>query len=463
MKVSLLAPESTGGAVAREGFGYQDAYVLQNLPVWLTQSAFSHVVSEAAGDIEVCYFGPTGGTVRIFYEAKGKQLTESEFWAEIGQFKKAYDTSPSEFVHFVLICQSYNSVTAPLVAKVERLRGVAMSYDADGFMGEQTRQEIVDWVVSKGKPKELGQFIVDRVDFVRYADEQAQAAFSGVFHTHLPSLDLRARNMATLCDRFEALVSRSSRQHVTRSELEEVVQNVLGDEAQSWLKLSTPVHGHDAGIKFLSIPLARYNGPDRNQLKTADWEKLVERADGVGAFIKASRQRATVDLPSKQRMSAACVLGYCFSATRGFILDTEHNGQRFRTDDHAKSLQPFFDVSQPAATRGHPEGLVFIEFSPTLTLADAALKSAGLTVDAPQLALTSALAIDGPANLNRAVADAKAALVQFRAVNKLTKLHLFIKGPSHFAMALGHRLNGVTAIQLYDWVDNVYLPTALLT
>ena len=55
MTAGLLEKESTGGATARVGFGYQDAYVLQNLPRWLAQSAFSHVVSEAVGDVQVCY------------------------------------------------------------------------------------------------------------------------------------------------------------------------------------------------------------------------------------------------------------------------------------------------------------------------------------------------------------------------------------------------------------------------
>ena len=64
--------------------------------------------------------------------------------------------------------------------------------------------------------------------------------------------------------------------------------------------------------------------------------------------------------------------------------------------------------------------------------------------------------------MNRAVADAKAALVAFRARHRLEVVHLFIKAPSHFAMVLGHRLNGVGRVQLYDWVDGRYVPTALL-
>lgn len=462
MNISLLAQESTGGAIARDGFGYQDAYVLQHLPTWLNQGAFSHVVSEASGDIEVCYFAPSGSIVRAFYEAKGKQLTEGDFWAEVEQFKKAYDTSPNEFVRFVLICRGYNSVTAPLVAKVERLRGVGASYDLNGVMHQQTRQEIVEWVVGKGKSIELGQFIVDRVDFESYADEHAHSAFNGEVDKHLPTLNLRSKDVATLRDRFVELVSRSSRQHVTRRELEEVLVQLLGNEAQAWFKLPTPLHDDGAGFEVLHLPMQVYNGPDRGKLQAADWQSFMDRASGVGEFLKASRQRATLTLSSKQRMSTACVLGYCFSATRGFTLDMEHNGLDFRTDDHAKATEQFFDASQSAGSAGTTEGLAFIEFSPTLTLAKAASAAAALTSESPQVALTTSKVIDSQAILNRAVADAKAALVQFRAAHSLTKIHLFIKGPSHFAMSLGHRLNGVTIIQLYDWVDGVYRPTALL-
>jgi hypothetical protein len=55
------------------------------------------------------------------------------------------------------------------------------------------------------------------------------------------------------------------------------------------------------------------------------------------------------------------------------------------------------------------------------------------------------------------------ALNGFRARHQLSKVHVFIRAPSMFAMALGHRLNGIGTVQLYDWVDGRYQPTVLLT
>ncbi|USI86022.1 hypothetical protein LZ086_11955 [Acinetobacter johnsonii] len=86
MSASLLEKQSTGGAIARVGFEYQDAFVLRSLPLWLSQSAFSHIVSEALSDIEVCYFS-SEKSLHVMYEAKNHSLTATEFWDEIRRFK----------------------------------------------------------------------------------------------------------------------------------------------------------------------------------------------------------------------------------------------------------------------------------------------------------------------------------------------------------------------------------------
>jgi hypothetical protein len=78
------------------------------------------------------------------------------------------------------------------------------------------------------------------------------------------------------------------------------------------------------------------------------------------------------------------------------------------------------------------------------------------------LTLDSGRAVASQAEMNLAVAEAKTALVRFRSDRRLNVIHLFIKGPSAFSMLLGHRLNGICKVQLYDWVDGAYRATAIL-
>lgn len=462
MKASLLASESTGGAIARDGFGYQDAFVLQHLPRWLAQGAFSHVVSEAVGDIEVCYFGQGGTTVRTFIEAKAYALSWGDFWAEIKQFKKVHETSPTEFPHFVLLCRDFSSTTAPLVAMVSRLRGVGRSYDATSPLLAQTRDEILQWVVDKKQPRDLAQFVVDRVDFITYADENAHSAFPGEVERHLPTINLRAKDAAAFREKCVGMVTRSARSPVTRQDIEAALVDALGPDASLWARTPTALAlGGAVPLFELGLVVDPFNGPGRASLSAADWRHLSANGAAIGEFVKRSRSRTGIALSGKQRMSLACLLGHTFAAAKGFVLDIDHNGERFRTDEHAQMSEPFFAVTSSPANGGLKQGVATIAF-PTEAAADVTGATGANLALAPRLDLVSGRAIDGSLALNKAVAEAKSSLVDFRSRNQLERIHLFIKAPSHFAMVLGHRLNAVGRIQLYDWVNGRYVATVLL-
>jgi hypothetical protein len=182
----------------------------------------------------------------------------------------------------------------------------------------------------------------------------------------------------------------------------------------------------------------------------------------VGQFVKESTARQCIELDGKQRMSVACLLGYAFSATRGFTLHVEHNGLEYRTDVHDRADGVFFTENLKNGSLVSKVGVACIGF-PTAVGADWALVSCGGLSGLPCVTLESLRAVDGMGALNLAVSEVKAALVHFRSARGLTKLHLFIKAPSVFAMVLGHRLNAICVVQLYDWVDSRYVPTVELT
>ncbi|MES3013181.1 MAG: dsDNA nuclease domain-containing protein [Pseudomonadota bacterium] len=462
MTAGLLESESTGGAVARGGFEYQDAFVLQHLPRWLAQGAFSHVVSEAVGDVEVCYHAPGGGILRVLHEAKDYALTSTQFWAEIARFEQVHETSPAEFPRFALVCRDFKSVTAPLVAMIGRLRGVGASFDGDSVMLANARREIVEWVTGKGQSEATAQFVIDRVEFVTYGAEHADAAFAGEVEKHLPALNLRTSEVAALRDQCKVLVAGSSLGPVHRASIETAVINRQGDQAGTWATTPTAVLlvNQCVNLEHLGVNVTDFTGPQRSQRSASDWSTLSAALTGIGDFIKASRPRRCVALDGKQRMSVACLVGYALSATRGFLLDIEHNGHHYRTDNHDKASGTFFD--QPVEIgAGTKQGVVCIGF-PTAVGADVAAVAGGALMSLPRLELSSGNAIAGMATLNLAVAEAKQALMRFRSAHELELVHLFIKAPSAFAMTLGHRLNGVGCIQLHDWVDGCYVQTATL-
>lgn len=463
MSVNLLEKQSTGGAVARVGFEYQDAFVLKNLPRWLSESAFSHVVSEAIGDVEVCYFSPEKKLIRVMYEAKNHKLTPTDFWNEVNRFKNAFDTSLSEYIRFGLVCPLYTSTLQPFLAQIERVRGVGSSYKADSVILQKSRQDIIQWCSDKGFETSLAEFALDHVDFLSFNAENSDSVFIGEIEEKLSNIELTTRKVKQLRDQFKNLISHSSFGPIYRKDFENFICHALEEDRSQWLldPIKINLSASSSQYQYLNLDISDFNGSDRAQKTSNDWNNLIKKAVSIGDFIHISGDRRTLHIDGKQRMSTACMLGYVFSATRNFLLEIEHNGLAYRTDNHKQKEGEFFNKIETIKLHGKTEGIVTIGF-PTAIGKDIDSMISNEVKSLPRLNLESTNAIDNMETLNLAVREAKSALVAFKAENKLSKLHLFIKAPSFFAMVLGHRLNGVCDIQLYDWANGKYVPTAEL-
>lgn len=467
MTAPLFSRESVGGAVARKGFEYQDDYALLRLPEWLSLGAFHSVVSEVLGDVEVRYFRRGGGTCCVLHEAKKYELSKTEFWAEIARFVHLHRNAQSEYARFVLVCPGYARDLRPLVSMLETLRGRGSSLNASSTYRATAEDDVVNFVVGLGQDGATGRFVLERVYFETHAlQPQATMAFGGRLLHHLPVFsELRGTQVGGIQSAFEALIARSAERPVLRVELEAAIADVLQADAAVWTSVPTEVRvltaPNDVAEHYL-VDTAELNGPMRGDLGAAIWNARLAVAIEVWESIKATRGRRTVRLDASHRMSAAAMLGFAFSATRGARLVITHRGESFDCGDYRRTPEAAFAFEQirDGAADGH--AVVAIAFAPGL-LADIERASGGLGLAGSTAVLLSATRpIASNLDLTAAVEDAKRTLADYRSQRALRRLHLFVKGPSHFAMALGHRFNALGEIQLYDWVDTSYRPTALL-
>lgn len=465
MSSALFERQATGGVVARNGFEYQDAFLLEHIPRFLAEAAFAGAVSEVLGDIEIRYFRPGGGSYCVLYEAKRHQLTKTEFWAEVARFRELYEKSPEEYVRFVLLCGDFVGEFQPLFGKLTRYRGPAAALNADSSIRATAEADILDSIGKLGQTPEMARFVLDRVSFARYRDDYVDAGFGTQLEKYLPNLNLTRLETTAFRAKCKDLVDKSVKGLVTRADIESALVESAPSVADEWrvtpsiLQLSP----REFELGHLTLDVSAFNGPERVSLEPSAWIQLQQSLGKIGEFLHDSRGRRGLQLSAKHRMSLACLLGYCFSATRNFTLTLEHNGQLFDTAIHDKASGPFFSVHEDAATTLGTDGVASISF-PNGSNFDVAVNvdAFGLSTS-PKLSLTSPSAVTDIASLNTAVSEAKVALAQFRGRHQLKRIHLFIKAPSIFAMALGHRLNGVCDIQLYDWADGRYIPTALLS
>lgn len=465
MTAPLFQRQSTGGGVARDGFDYQDAFLLQHIPLYISQSAFSHAVSELLGDVEVRYHRPGGGTFCVLHEAKRNQLTKTDLWAEVARFIELHGAAPDEYVCFVLVCGDFNGDFAPLFRKLERYRGPADSLNSDSSIRASAEADIEATIVGLGQTAVVARFVLERVSFVKYSDADVPGAFASMLAMHLPTMaDMRGGAVGTFRGRCKELVDGSTKGLISRRSLETALVESAPDLAQAWLGTATKLQllpEPPARFEELALEVGPFNGPSRGTLDAGKWAELQEQLTATGQFILSSRERRGVLLSAKQRMSLACTAGFCLSATRGFALQMDHNGQVLDTASHERSSDKFFEMSEHVRDPAG-EGVASISFPyPGQEDVLAAARSLGLEA-APKVFLATGSTLTGIGVLNTAVNEAKAVLIAFRSRHRLSRVHLFIKAPSVFAMALGHRLNGVGVVQLYDWVDGSYQPTAEL-
>lgn len=464
MNSPLFERQATGGVVARDGFGYQDAFLLEHIPRFLAQGAFSQAVSELLGDVEIRYFRPGGGTYCVLYEAKRHQLSKVELWAEVAHFRELHEKSPDEYVQFVLLCGDFVGEYQALFRKLERYRGPAVALNADSSVRATAEAEILDTMVKLGQTPEIARFVLGRVSFVQYSDDNVNAGFGTRLEEYIPSLNMSRLETTAFRAKCKELVDTSFKGVVTRKDIEAALVACAPSVAQEWRATPSDLQLAAAGFELgpLAQDVTEFNGPGRGRLGQAAWDQLQVRLGEVGHFLHATRARRGVRLSAKHRMSLACLLGYCFSATRNFTLTLEHNDQLYDTSKHDKSLGPFFTVIEDAPSTLGIEGVASISF-PNGSNADVAANAHAFGLEgSPKLSLVSTAVVTDIASLNTAVSEAKVALAEFRGRHQLQCIHLFIKAPAMFAMALGHRLNGVGRIQLYDWDQGNYIPTVQL-
>ncbi len=467
MTAPLFQRQSTGGVVARDGFGFQNGFLLQHIPLYLSQGAFSHVVSELVGDVEVRYHRPGGGTFCVLHEAKRNQLTKNDFWAEVARFIELHGEAPDEYVRFVLVCGDFNGDFDPLLRKLERYRGPAESLNSDSSLRASAEGDIETSIVGLGQTKDVARFVLERVSFVKYSDADVAGAFAHMLATHLPTVaDMRGSEIAAFRGRCKELVDGSTKGLISRKSIEAALVESAPGLASAWLGTATRLQllpESPETFEQLALNVGSFNGPLRGSLGADKWEELQERLATAGQFIEASRERRGVLLSAKQRVSLACAVGYRLSATRGFTLQLEHNnGQVFDTSSHERAGERFFELTEDSGCQAGGEGVASLSFPfPGQDDVLAATPVLGLAA-APKLFLAGSAPVTDIGVLNTAVNEAKAALVAFRSRHQLRRVHLFIRAPSVFAMALGHRLNGVGTLKLYDWVDVSYQPTAEL-
>ncbi len=468
MDSMLLSPSINGGNIAREGFNYQDSFILLNLGNWLASTGFCEFFNENLGDIEVGYFTIMGYR-RVCYETKNYTLSPSDVWSELEQFREICDKSEGLYTFFILVMPDMPQTLQPLKSKIDIFRSKGCNFAQNSSIYTEAREDIIYWIKQKNQSELLAEFIADHVCFEKFNMLNAEREFAGHVTKSLPSLiDVTSRKIEMLRLSWKNLIERSVKGPITRKLVEQELLTALGNDQDFWLNHPTEVHlVTDPSTVIpqlfnLSINLIPYTGQGRHERSDVDWQTLINELDNFGSFLRSSRPRRKILLNAELRMSSAVAAGYAFRAVKGHELYMLHRGNTYVISESIRSLSNLFEHDNCEVIGTVDDGVIGIQIGVALkqNLEQACIQF-GFTSSPKLLLLTESPVMDND-HLNILVHEAKHALSKFKSQYNPSRMHLFIKAPAFFAMALGHRLNGLGIVHLYDWTGSCYNPTVII-
>jgi len=232
-RAKLSDKQARGGVIGGKGYGFQAAYIVSRIPLWLADPDFVQFLQEGASDVDVRFNRP-GGEERWYIQVKNYAVTPTTAREVFAQFRETDAGSPGTYTHFTLACPSLNKDLKRLRTAVEELRG------ATGFF-RPGQDAILDntWADLESLVQELNlpvdaRFLADKVHFdTDLAGLTDDTSLCNLFVGSLLRLETWARvppdGAARAYEKLALLCRRALRQTCSREQVEALIREAMGE------------------------------------------------------------------------------------------------------------------------------------------------------------------------------------------------------------------------------------------
>ncbi len=474
-KATLLDREATGGLVASKGLRFQENVALANVPNWLANHRFASVVIEGISDIDAKFFRPKSGEYCELTEVKDHIVTPNEFWAEVDHFKALDVDSPNTYHRFTLCCEGLAPTISAIGNALSRIRGTEDFY-ADFPVSNASLDEFSRMLGKNGRSSEDAQFLLEHVfiDMTLSAvNNDAESVFGSRLVVALPAYDaITKQEERAAFQALKALFASKPGQPISRQEIENALRSSI---SATRLPNVQPIHLHTSVQENdLAAPCAIQfdwsqfsGGPTRSLPTASEWDStIISQLQTTKVWLTRYFAHRRLLLTGKRRLSASVAIGAVFSSVSGFALETSPapDQANWCTDAHADVLTPPYSLTKTETLGKSNDLIVSLGILQNIQLhIDDFANASGLSASA-RLHLHGDQPVVSAQQANQLVLAVKRVIRNALAQTDATVIHLFLACPSFIALLLGHRLNAISVIQCYEWVNGKsYTPSCRLT
>ena len=467
---SFFDRESSGGAIAREGFRFQDEIALSYIPEWLGHEGFTEMISEVMGDVEAKFFVPGIGFVREFIEVKDHSVTPSEFWKEIDRFHQLHAGAPGSYRWFTLVSCGLSDSLLPLRNSLRRLRGAYGFYDKGSAILEHSYADFEKWVLRHdGRTTEDARFLFEMVllkDEVS-KDFAGEANFMGSMTENLPEFNqVSAIQLRGAVCGLRTLLNREDQRRIARTRIEACLAEAggIGGLRERPVRLEVSGKPRNNLGKHIEFDWPHFFGGEERKFPPSEkWVRMIEELSQTKEWIVEHRKKKRIFLSGEQRLPTFMAVGSVFAAVGGFVLEYQNRDGVWKTNAYPDSQTYSWKVDFRGGTSSEQiaVGIGVVRNIKDQVCSD--LDERGLG-GIPRLHLFNEAALVTAEQTNAAVEAGKREIGEAVARAGAKMMHLYVAGPAHFALFLGHRLKAICDVQTYVWAGPIgYSPACRLS
>ncbi|MCK4449827.1 MAG: hypothetical protein KAX26_04465, partial [Anaerolineae bacterium] len=231
-RATLSDRQARGGVIGGRGYGFQAAYIVSRIPLWLADPDFVQFLQEGAGDVDV-RFNRADGEERWYVQVKNHEVKPVEARQVLSQFRDTDTGSPGTYTRFTMACPGLHADLKRLRAAVEELRGAAPFYrpGQDAIL-DNTWVDLENLVGELKLPVDT-HFLVNKAHFdTDLAGLTDDASLRDLFVGRLVGLETWARmtpeGAAHAYEKLALLSYQAIRQTCSRQRVEALIHKTVG-------------------------------------------------------------------------------------------------------------------------------------------------------------------------------------------------------------------------------------------
>ena len=468
-----------GGIIGGGGYDFQTRFIACHIPEWLSQETFTQVFHEGTGDVDV-EFGNTDRHEREHIQIKDHEVKKKSEFKQVIEAFIGFDQGMTDgYKRFTIACPSLGPDINRLRLGLERLRQGSVFFNGDQAALRDTLDDV------KARIHRLGmgaseQFILNKLYFqlgpVDYHHDGASCdafiasllknpAYSGRLHEAV-----RPAYAALLRE-----VNAARGKTLDRMTIQRLIEQSLKDVAQTIEPaINLDVHNwtfekYDRDADHVVDWSALFDRDTRKVPDAAVWnETLLPELSALKKNLLKETDTRLIRLRGKNSLTTGIVLGASFPQNGGWAFEIPQPPlpAPWRSDAVSITAYPLKvneTINDPA---GDSIAYVF-------NIKGDALRDVREFIAGSSLSVRALIAVE-PAGSSGALSianDREAVSVALAARDELHRslnrhdvriTHLFFYGPFALSVFIGQLLQAIGRVQLYEFQDPSYVPTATL-